>query len=98
MVDRAALLDRLHRMETELKCLGVGSLYLFGSRARGDHRPDSDVDLLYDVSEGDVDYWRLLRVRDDLAAAFELPVDLVERSRLHALMRPFVEPDLVRVF
>ena len=25
--------------------LGVPALYLFGSRVRGDHRPDSDVDI-----------------------------------------------------
>lgn len=29
---------------------GVTGLALFGSRSRGDHRPDSDVDLLIDVA------------------------------------------------
>jgi uncharacterized protein len=29
------------------------AIYLFGSRARGDHRPDSDYDLLVVVEESD---------------------------------------------
>lgn len=34
------------------------SIYLFGSRARGDHRPDSDFDLLVvtDQADGDAGY------------------------------------------
>ena len=28
------------------KKYGIKAIWLFGSRARGDHRPDSDVDLL----------------------------------------------------
>lgn len=31
---------------------GVERMYLFGSRARGDHRPDSDYDFL--ISKGRV--------------------------------------------
>jgi predicted nucleotidyltransferase len=29
-------------------------LYLFGSRARGDHQPDSDYDVFIDTVEGDI--------------------------------------------
>ncbi len=29
----------------------VSSLIVFGSRARGDHRPDSDVDVLVELTE-----------------------------------------------
>ena len=41
---------------------GVPTVYLFGSRVRGDHRPDSDVDLCVFLSEWEptsesVDWW-----------------------------------------
>ena len=35
-------------------------IYLFGSRVRGDHRPDSDVDVVIKfprVTDGDADWW-----------------------------------------
>lgn len=32
-------------------------IYLFGSRARGDHRPESDADLAVVLRENDLDYW-----------------------------------------
>jgi predicted nucleotidyltransferase len=31
---------------------GVTSMALFGSRSRGDHRPDSDIDLLIEIEPG----------------------------------------------
>ena len=97
-MNAADVIARLKAMEPELRRSGVGSLYLFGSRARGDHRPDSDIDLLYDANDTDVDYLKLFDVKYDLAAMLRLPVDFVERRNLHALVKPFVEPDLVKIF
>lgn len=34
---------------------GIPAVYLFGSRVRGDHRPDSDVDLRIRLNEWDPD-------------------------------------------
>ncbi len=36
----------------EIKARGVIGLYIFGSRARGDHRPDSDLDIFVDFTPG----------------------------------------------
>jgi hypothetical protein len=40
------VIDRLRGCRTELNALGVRSLDLFGSVARGQQQPNSDVDLL----------------------------------------------------
>ena len=40
----------LKALEPELRIRGVTSLSIFGSRARGDFRPGSDIDVLIDVS------------------------------------------------
>lgn len=56
----------------------IAKLTLFGSQARGDARPDSDVDLLVEY-EPDAD-WSLLdiaRLRDEMAELFGRPVDLI---------------------
>src|SRR6267143_1515196 len=53
--------ERLAAHAEELRSLGVRSLDLFGSVARGDARPESDVDLLVEFKEvpGFVGYVRL---------------------------------------
>jgi predicted nucleotidyltransferase len=48
---------------------------LFGSRARGDERPDSDVDLLVELEEGTVA--RRMELVNRLEAALGLPVEVV---------------------
>jgi len=40
----------LKALEPELRSRGVTSLSIFGSRARGDFRSDSDIDVLIDVN------------------------------------------------
>ena len=97
-MDRAALLERLHGLEPELRRAGVEALYLFGSRARGDHRPDSDVDLLFESNDPGFSYFDLFRIQDRVSDTLRLPVGLVERRALHAFVKPFVEPDLVQIF
>jgi len=44
------VLQILHEHEAELRAQGVKSLYLFGSVARGDNRPDSDADFLVEFT------------------------------------------------
>lgn len=48
-MDRSAILARLKEHEAELRRRGVARVALFGSAARGEARPDSDIDLMVDV-------------------------------------------------
>ena len=61
----------------------VRELAVFGSAARGELRPDSDVDLLvvFD-SEARVGLITLGRLQRELAEVFGRPVDLVPRDGL----------------
>lgn len=43
---RADLVARLREHADEIREQGIVSLAIFGSRARGDERPDSDLDVL----------------------------------------------------
>jgi len=55
---------------------GVERMYLFGSRARGDNRPDSDYDFL--ISKGRVDSLiRHAELWNALEDRLQAPVDLV---------------------
>jgi predicted nucleotidyltransferase len=51
-IGRDQLVAELRHMIPVLRGLGVEGLSLFGSRARGDNREDSDIDLIVDVQMG----------------------------------------------
>jgi predicted nucleotidyltransferase len=48
-ISRDQLVAELRALGPAFEADGVAHMALFGSRARGDNRPDSDVDLLIDV-------------------------------------------------
>lgn len=50
-IAREALLNELQALRPSLERRGVLHIALFGSRARRDNRPDSDVDLIIDIDE-----------------------------------------------
>jgi hypothetical protein len=68
-----------HEVEALCRRWRIRELSLFGSSARGDARPDSDIDLLVEF-DSDAD-WSLLdsaRLRRELAELFGHTVDLVQ--------------------
>lgn len=75
---------------------GVRSLSLFGSAARGDARPGSDLDFLVALENGRslVD---LVGVKHDLESLFGRPVDVFTRRSLKPAVLAAARNDLVRV-
>ena len=69
---------------------GIAELRVFGSRARGTGRPDSDVDVLYTLKAGRRLGWEIDQLADELAELFGRPVDLVSLRALHPLLRSSV--------
>jgi uncharacterized protein len=73
---------------------GVRNLRVFGSVARGQDRPDSDVDLLADLPPG-LGLFGLGRVQEELEVILGTRVDLVPAQDLKPGVRAHVEGDLV---
>lgn len=65
---------------------GIRRLRVFGSVARGDDRPGSDVDLIAEF-ESSVGYFELLSAEEDLADFFGRPVDLLTEPAVSRFIR-----------
>jgi hypothetical protein len=89
MNEREAVLTKLAGHRAELTRLGVRSLALFGSTARGEARADSDVDLLIDFARP-VGLFGFLEVKSYLEHLLGRPVDLVTAGALRPEYRDTV--------
>ena len=69
---------------------------LFGSAARDELRPDSDIDVLVEF-DGPASYDRYFDPKDYLAQLLGRTVDLVTSKGLKPRARQHVEQDLIRV-
>jgi hypothetical protein len=83
--------------QAELKQLGVKSLDLFGSVARDEARPDSDVDFLVELSRP-MGLFQFLRIKHYLEDTLGCSVDLGTLETLRQHLREPVLKDVVRVF
>ena len=96
-MNRTTILELLSKHLPELQAkYGVGRLALFGSAARDEMRPESDVDVLVEF-DGPTTFDRYFDLRDSLEKILGRRVDLVTNRGLKPRARRHVEKDLIRV-
>lgn len=92
---RDEVLRRLAEGRAELAQLGVRSLDLFGSVARGESGPGSDVDLLVDFDRA-VGLFHFFRVQRRLEEMLGCRVDLVMRDAVKRQLRERIFAEAIR--
>jgi len=90
---------RIEPEKDALRTKGVSALYVFGSVARGEAGPGSDVDVLIDVDPAaKFSLLDLARIRRDLEARLGTPADVHLRRGIHYWIRERVLSEAVRLF
>jgi uncharacterized protein len=71
-----------------LRARGVRHAALFGSAARGDAGPDSDIDIMIELDPGrHIDVFTYVGLKDYIEGLFAGPVDVVNRDGLKPHVR-----------
>ena len=92
MPEEPALPIPVEEIRTILRSRGVRAARLFGSYARGEQTPGSDVDMLIDPEPG-TSLLDVLRLKHELEARAGVRFELV--TEIRKPFRAYVEPDFV---
>src|SRR6266403_3862173 len=90
---------KLKDREADLRAQGVTHAALFGSIARGDDRPDSDIDIMIELDPAArVTMFDYVEIKEYIEGLFSELVDVVNRDGLKPLVRPKATADAIYAF
>ena len=83
-------LDKLRSLRSDIYAIArkhkAGKVYVFGSCARKEETPDSDVDLLVELESG-ASLFDLMDLQDEYEKLLQCKVDVVSRRGLNPYLR-----------
>jgi hypothetical protein len=98
-MDSAEALATLRRFEPALRARGVRRAALFGSLARGEQRPGSDIDIMIEIDpDAHITVFDYVSLKDYVASLFDAPVDVVNRDSLKPHVMPTAAADAIYAF
>ncbi len=93
---REETLARIHDALPDLRRrYGVVRIGLFGSVARNEAGPDSDIDLVAEFAPGEGPGFRFFDLEEELSALLGRPAHIAGLDRMNTYVRAKVERDLV---
>lgn len=95
---RSEAIAALKASSEQIRKLGATGLYLYGSAARDELSPDSDIDLFIDYDpSSDFSFVELVRLQKLIGERLAREIDLTTRNGLHPLLKAEIERSSVRV-
>lgn len=96
---RDEVIRRLKEREPDLRARGVVHAALFGSVARGEERPDSDIDIMVKIApDSHMDLFGYMGIVHLIEDMFPIRVDVANHARLKAYVRTGIERDAIYAF
>jgi predicted nucleotidyltransferase len=98
-MSRAEVLTTLRVHEREIRASGVTRLSVFGSTARDQQGPASDVDLLaaFDPNRR-LSLLDIIRIQNQIGKLLGTPVDLIEEGTLKPRIQASIAREIIRAF
>lgn len=98
-MNKKEVLDTLADHKNELRARGVLHAALFGSVARGEGGPKSDVDIMIELEpDASLDIFAYVELKNFIASLFPGPVDVVNKAALKPYIRPPATADSIYAF
>jgi predicted nucleotidyltransferase len=96
---RDEIVSALLAVKPSIEREGATSLFMYGSRARGDARADSDLDLFveYDPSRK-FSLLDLVGIKQIIDGALGIEAHVTTRDSLHPRLKQKIEQQAIRVF
>ena len=99
LAERERVVGVLREQAPRLRARGITRLSLFGSVARGEASPDSDIDLLIEADpEAGFSLSDLLDLQEQLGDRLRRPVDFAFGSEMRSWLRDWIEEDRIGIF
>src|SRR5262249_55273947 len=96
---REEVITRIRKHADAIRAEGATALWLFGSTARGDAGPDSDIDVLVDLDPGRrISLLHLIGMKHIIEGETGRSVDVVDRRSVPRPLRPDIESEAIRIF
>jgi uncharacterized protein len=97
--ERERVLAALRQHAPKLRVLGITRLSLFGSMARGDADPKSDIDLLVELDpQSHFSLFELVDLQDDLQALLGRPAHIAFASKLRPWLRDEILQEAIPIY
>ena len=98
-MNKQDVIDTLVGHKEELRARGVRHAALFGSVARDEAGPESDIDIMVELDpEAKIDVFQYAGIKMYIEGLFGAPVDVVDREALKPAVRIPATSDAIYVF
>ncbi|MFA5820037.1 MAG: nucleotidyltransferase family protein [Bacteroidales bacterium] len=75
----------------------VRRAYLFGSFARGENKPESDLDILVELEPG-TGLFKFISIQNQLENVLKMQIDLVSANGLSPKIKPYIDSEKILVY